>query len=462
MVIEGMGGDDTGRAGGVIVGGRAIHWRSELQIKGVAVTTGKSAGPLAPGFKRLIDASRHLDEALQGYSEPAELRKAVNAAVQALRNSVHLLLSHKAAIPGFQPWYDAWLPWLKSIPALKWLIDARNTIVHHSDLDLQSSTKVHVITSYHRDERLDRLAVEDESRSSLDIARLIKAEVQLVLGLPAEGVVQLERTWRLPDLDNRELLSVLGYCLHLLLALFRDCYKRLVSVEPGAPTSSICTVQSSLASMSPNDFALPSQLRTLSVDLETDQPMWIRKRSGKPAVSPEEAVDRYGSPAAAPGSTVSLHDRGHYLMSQARMIMRVDGFHHPMVFLFRQGAPLTFQGLHIETHSQKYLLWDQVAQEVRRLGADEVFSVAEAWVAPVDKSNPHLRPEASVERREYLTVTGISKQGDFVQLAAPIGRVSSWPILGPVEDLDGPIPNYFAPIKHVWSSYSPSCRTTNG
>ncbi len=411
-----------------------------------------SAGPLGPARGRLRDAGAHIGEAQAEYGDPLAFRKAINAALQAMRNAENLVRSHRSLIPGFDAWYAPWLSWMKSNRYLRWLVDARNTVVHKADLEFQSKAEVTVVFSYNKTEQLRGPTPADPKKASLTIARDIRTLMLLDPNMPRHGVIKVERKWLHSGLGDAEVLSTLIYCHYCLRFFVLDCVARLLDTSPPGATPPLAEIHKQLDSGTPDKIAVTAELRTVSIELETGEPMYVRtldRERPRGLPSPEE---HYGvTPVLMPiGKGVSLRDLVDFFQTQARVVMRVDGHHLPLVFLFREGMPVKTIGMQIGNNSQKYALWEQVAKQVESAGADRVLSIGEAWAAPFSPDAQHERPAESLQRREYLHIAAIDSGGEYLDVGIPIGRVAGEPLLGTPVVLAGRPPAFFSAIQEVW------------
>src|SRR5664279_3760262 len=100
--------------------------------------------PIPNAHRRLEDAHFHWHEVRSAYHEPQEFRRHLNAAIQDLRNVTFALQGEKRAVPDFDNWYRPWQDRMKADPVLKWLVDARNTVVKRGDLETASTAKLSV------------------------------------------------------------------------------------------------------------------------------------------------------------------------------------------------------------------------------------------------------------------------------------------------------------------------------
>lgn len=415
------------------------------------------AGPITPAKQRLLDAFDHLLHAVHRYAEPVPFCKNINACIQELRNVTFVLQSHKSVIPGFKEWYEEWQSWMRQNDFLRWLVLARNRVVKQANLVTASRTTIRVVDSY--DERGQELFSEsaDSSLTSVELAQAFRIRMRLTRTLPEHGLITIEREWRVGNQKDHELVSVLRYCLECLGYLLADCAERLLEVQDdGRDLPRLTELHQHLDHLAPRDFELSPKLRSATIELETGKPVHVRLYPSRTLTQADRKLvtEHYGREPTVPPMEkgVTLRELAHYYMQEARQVIARDAYHLPFVFFFRDHAALGMLGLEIGNHSQKYALSRKVAEHAQKSGANRVIMIGEVWTAPFDPLRPQARPDESLERREILTVHGISGEGDEIFLSARMGRVGEEVILAPTEEevLSTRGSDFLEPVKRGW------------
>ena len=72
--------------------------------------------------------------------------------------------------------------------------------------------------------------------------------------------------------------------------------------------------------------------------------------------------------------------------------------------------------------ADKYLLWDKVATEVERNGAEAILAISEAWFAIFDPKNPNRHAGDDPQRREVLHLVAESETGENISLTSVFHR----------------------------------------
>lgn len=186
--------------------------------------------PLSAAEARLREAHRRWHDCLDGYQEPDEFQDALNSAIQALRNTTFMLQSSKANIPGFDAWYAAEQEKMRADPVLRWVVDARNTVVKQGDLETYSSLTIKIVTGYEDEARavdleqrtwseLQAARPEDLTQTVTDapvgtsVSDLFKLvdDIGMPLTIRSDASVIFERRWVAREMPRFELLTLLAH-----------------------------------------------------------------------------------------------------------------------------------------------------------------------------------------------------------------------------------------------------------
>src|SRR5579862_9747614 len=104
--------------------------------------------PIPGAHRRLEEGHRLWHRGAEAYEDPEEFRTQLNALIQALRHVGFVLEKEHSAIPDFETWYESWMDILKRDGVLRWLIRARNFIVHEGDLETRSTATAAIQASW--------------------------------------------------------------------------------------------------------------------------------------------------------------------------------------------------------------------------------------------------------------------------------------------------------------------------
>ena len=115
-----------------------------------------------------------------------------------------------------------------------------------------------------------------------------------------------------------------------------------------------------------------------------------------------------------------------------------------------------------EDQREKYLNMETLAEQVERLGAEEIILTSELWRAPQiqdDDRRAELRPSERDDRSEALGTYALRRNGEFRLWLSPIDRDGDSLSLGEMtvsEDADANNPFFLAPILAVWQGWDRS------
>ncbi|WP_406104697.1 hypothetical protein OG698_21245 [Streptomyces sp. NBC_01003] len=381
--------------------------------------------------------------------EPDSFRMHLNSLIQGLRNVTFMIQKQKAELVGYEDWYTRFVKEVGPKPLMRWAVKSRNRVVKESDLELLSEAKIRWVGNW---------AVKEERKftfpprmSSREMLGAIFADP----GNPRMGVVTVSRRWvdkALPDWEllhaTREVFIELSRLLHTAHAAADVSLCALDDREPSCVTPVID--EQPLACMDIN-----AGVRQEHLDLEDG--FGIRevehylKRDERRV---EKARERYGSFSVTASNPIEAAPQ---LMESARMVLKKDKCHMPMMWSYRGGKIIDMISPNFADQNGKYLMFHRLADRVESLRADGVVLVIEAWWAQgeaLDAQGQVIPPRDRKDRKEVLHVAAATRDGERRSLLAPFSRtklgkiVFEETITGPDEELEvlGP----FLPIFERW------------
>lgn len=101
--------------------------------------------PLPTTHTRLHQLHEHWHRTAADYGHPDDFVTSLNAALVSLRSIPELLDKEQRHVPAFEAWYAPHDAAFRADPLLRWLVKARNHVVHHGDLELHSRARVRVL-----------------------------------------------------------------------------------------------------------------------------------------------------------------------------------------------------------------------------------------------------------------------------------------------------------------------------
>lgn len=347
--------------------------------------------PLVAVHGRLGEVHRHWHTALDEYDDPDAFRAALNACIQAVRNTTFAVQHRQADIPEGKAWYEQWREALKADPIMRWLNEARVEIVHKEDLKAHSVARVSLIASY-----ADLPSFEmnvPPLASSGGILKALMERADIPEQLREQGIFSLERRWVVEGLPDEEVLEALAHGYGVLSLLLDDAH----SVMAGDAAGSADVTDS-------EDGRLPcmvasAEARTVSLQLSDSHAVRAYSKEAEvPDGWMETARARYGE---WPKREVQdLRSMCELFSDHAIRVFQVDGYHLPFVFLLSSDNKILKQiMLDTEAVSDNYLAWRKIAAQVEQLKATAVITVAEMWKAPlVGMRGWFVPPSESPER----------------------------------------------------------------
>ncbi|KZK76161.1 hypothetical protein PsAD46_05419 [Pseudovibrio sp. Ad46] len=413
--------------------------------------------PLSAVDRRLSDLHRQWHQAEEAYFNPEEFRISIQTAIQTARTVTFILQSNKSIIPDFENWYSKWQERLKALPLMRWMVDARNKIEKQGDLEQHSVVHAEIISSYYDDGMQEEIPAE-----------LFEGLQNLIERIPTndegahirkDGVLRVERRWVENTLPDYELLDAVAVAYGHLALLVSDAHKQM-----GLPEPIVVTDEGEI----PYDRAMAggrlpcmighSERRSLNIWIATGERFdFERKSETVSRENLEEAAERYGFDTSKMFSASGdLYEIAREYFEVARRLFLQDGHHVFAVFIFKDKKMINMRELRVDEHGQKYILMRQLANDVLRLGGDAVLIINEVWRAKFKPQYRYRRVAEIPGREEGLAATLIAKDGEPLELYAPINRSGENVDLGETIEMKSVSVSACAPIYNAWGREMPS------
>lgn len=400
-----------------------------------------SEHPLSPAISCLNDAHEMWHQADKFYFDPNGFRREINSCIQTLRNVTFVVQSNKASIPNFSSWYDPWQGRLKADKVLRWLVDARNSIVKRGDLKIFSTLTSCIVASYFD---LPKKIVEHScSQPTEQLLARIKIE-KLPQDVRENGFLLLERSWTVSELPEHEVLDALSHCYGTLVELVNSGGE-LINTRLNLECS-------------PPSMMLPHEKRKLWVKLSNGE-----RRAYSQSVQAvdsskisHEILNRYKINNGVPRpSNSDIFSDAEYFFAHAKNVIVADGFHTHVVILIPADGVISVMKLNVDEYEDKYIVWRNVAAEALRQRAVKVISIGEAWRAKVSRGNSNVRVHELHNKEECLMLSAISIKNISIALSAKIIRAGKSITLGDTEREDGEC-MIFEPLRQLWGITPPT------
>jgi hypothetical protein len=410
--------------------------------------------PIPNTHSRLEQAHRLWHQMLENYDDPEGFRANLNSTIEALRNVTFMLQKEESAVPGFDAWYAERQAEMKADVIMKWLQNARTTVVHKSDLKTQSTAHAAI----HNNLTQARFVVEAPPLAATPVvARSIATKLPEPFASSRQNLVlSVERRWSVPELPDRELLDALAYAYGMLSQIVRAAHERVgAPYDQRSPHDEPVTVP---------DGRLPCMIttaedRTARVTLADYQPLILKTEDAQydPSMG-EKAAKRYSLTdsdmlRAFPDDPLAFAQN---LIPVAKRMLAKDKYHNRLAFLHTPSGWRIVE-LNAQDRPGKYALAQLLAQMVRRYQADAVVEIGEAWMSPLRELNDKRMPEHAPGRQEALIVSVASSQGLCWTITAPFRRT----ILGRIKFYETEVtevvsPHWLASVFEVWNLPLPS------
>jgi hypothetical protein len=413
--------------------------------------------PLAAVDRRLGDVHRFWHQAERAYFDPDEFRVSIQAAIQTARQVSFVLQKHKAAVPDFDKWYGGWQEKLAAIPLMKWMVDARNRIEKQGDLEAHSFVSAEIVASH-----------LDEGPKVQVPVKLSSAPLELVKSIPdsmvgdhikKDGILRIRRRWIENTLPDFELLDAVAMAYGQLAQLVYSAH-----VQMGLLGPVIANVDTGEQyPEGDREGRLPCMIghedsRTLDVWLANGQPLEFEEiRKEVNLAEAPKLKERYGvDPAKMYAESGRAQDHVRSLFAAARMMFEKDGCHITIAILQRNGRSVGLRELRPMEHGHKFMMMRALAREAQKIGADAAVLIGESWSAPANPDKPYMRAIDSPDRKEFLTATAVSKDGEPIMLSAEIVRDGKTVKLDETREEFGGAHFVFAPLYEVWKKPIPA------
>ena len=400
--------------------------------------------PIPKAHQRLEDAHRLWHHAAANYANPEAFRNGLNDTLQALRGGTWALQRESRAGQDFRAWHDGWHSRIKNDDVLHWLVQAHRHSVTPDELQIASSARVVLMAKNDGQERqLAAFTVPPLVPPELIPKQLKETRMGPLVRKATTMVV--ERQWRAGDLIEWELMEALSHCWGVLAEPLREVHRRQgveldAPAEPAEPDPLSIRLpgQRGCMTMTPQSRAAVFRLqegRMLGQEqtsLESDQ--------GIPALSGDEAgnADLEEGPPVKPDPL----RRTAWFFEDARRKLQQEGAYAQRVSLYVPGQEWVSMVLTPADKQDRYHLWQRVAREVERTGAEAVLTVFEmASRRPGEGPRLVLAAEAADGRHRTFSA-GIERRG--AQIAFGRTRV----------DEDGRRWYFLDPIREVWNKPS--------
>jgi hypothetical protein len=364
---------------------------------------------------RLLDSHRLWHQTADSYFDPDAFRANLNATIEALRNITFALQAEKENIPEFDLWYPKWQDRMRQDIILKWLNEARTTVVHKRDLETRSTAKV-IIQTY-LDLAKCEIIVPPNLPSEL-IAFYILTEG--IKGLPQyileKCVAEIERLWVAVDLPDYELLDALAHAYQILHLIVSEAHHLT-----GCDILS-CSKKDGLHYLTTKDLNT-SQFKCMDIRDSKRKSIISLSNFETLKLEPktivynpdygEKAAKRYKLENRINVENTNIFKVAEKLNEIAKRVLVKDRYHRSMYFLHIPEIDLQLITIMPKDQTEKYAFMRKIAEEVERTGADAIIDIHETWItSDIEAVERGVPAGETVNKKEALTVSVFTKEGE--------------------------------------------------
>jgi len=375
-------------------------------------------------LRRLGDLRQLWHQTRNAYFEPAKFRVALQSTITTARTVTFVLQSHKAAIPDFEAWYDSTQAKFKADPVMRWAVNARNKVEKQGDLATLSQIRVELVASY-AGHPSTAWAPASVFASLGDIRRTIPPHL-LDDHFREHGVLCVERRWVDEELPNHEILDALAHVYGQLAGMVVDLHRHVGARIPnGGPGKGEHLLLDTLPDGRLKSMEIPEGERTIYIAVSNGREMQIGRI---PSAPPPQKIlrlarKRYGKDAwAGLKEAQTFREMAEVFFAEARRVMLRDGYHLPIMLLWKGLLPVDQIRAWPTDRRAKYMMMRDTAARAREIDADGVMYISEAWTARrEDLPESGFAAEAK-DRGEALVLFAANSEGEMLSLQANIVR----------------------------------------
>jgi hypothetical protein len=373
---------------------------------------------------RLSHLKSNWNQALAEYFDFGGFLIALQNCITTSRTVTFILQNHKSAIPDFDSWYAPFQEKFNQDPIMKWAKLARNKIEKQGDVEMFSQVRAELVAAYTHNPKTNWVPF-NVGWSSEQFRRSIPQNL-LDSHVVENGALAIERRWIDVELPEHEILDALAYVYGqlalMIISLHQHC--RVVIPEECPELG-----EHMLLNLLP-DGRVPSMARPFE-----DRGVYIAVKDGSilgyrrefrtiDRAAAQKGTKRYGNGKSwdRVADATNLQEVAEVYFQNARAIMLKDGFHASTFVLLRDNKPIDLIFAAPQNRIDKYLLVRDIAYLVRRIGANGLIHIAEAWTASREDIPKGKFAVDAKKRGESIMLAAVDSTGKMLSLSAQIIR----------------------------------------
>lgn len=406
-------------------------------------------------LRRLKDLRQLWHQTREAYFQPEQFRVSLQSTISTARTVTFILQSNKAAIPDFDNWYGGFQEKFKADPIMRWAVNARNKVEKQGDLATLSQIKIELVASY-AGHPSTTWAPASVFASLGDIRRSIPQSL-LDDHVREHGVLCVQRRWVDEELPDHEILDALAHVYGQFAQMIVDLHRHIGAIIPdGGQDQGEHLLLSPLPDGRQKSMEVPKAERTIYIAVRDGKEMEIGRFPSSPpsARAARLARKRYGKDSWAGLKDVqTFAEMAEFFFDEARRAMLRDGYHIPIMLLWKDLVPLDQIEAWPTDQRAKYMMMRDAAARAGQIGANGVTFVSEAWTARREDLPPSGFAAEAKRRGEALVMFAATSEGEMFSLQAKVTRkrkkTHKVKLLGPTVRDQGQIMT-LAPFLEVW------------
>lgn len=398
---------------------------------------------------RLFQMRQLWGDAASTYFEPQQFRLALQSCIMTSRTVTFILQSNKSSFADFDTWYASYQARWNQDPIVRWARDSRNKIEKQGDLETHSQVRAEIIASYMSEGPRTDWSNVSLSASPRAIYKTIPQKY-FVPHIVEHGTLLIERRWIANDLPDTEILEALGHVYGEFCTAIIDLLEaNELPILPG------------LTKSRPDAMGALAMNRALYLSMKDGSVRghrFFRKPMERPSKKDEARVmKRYRKGGAGWGrlkNAKTLRDIAEAYFDNARAVLKSDGCHQNMTFLFKDRFPIDMIRTDHPDRASRYVLMRDLARLARIAGADAVIMLGEAWSAKPEDLPPSGFAVEAEQRGEVLFLNAANSKGESFAMEAVFERrrfgSKKIKIIHPTEITDEGFQFLFLPFFEEW------------
>lgn len=360
---------------------------------------------LYPVEKRLLECLQLFIEAKNDYFLPDKFSMRLNSCIQTLRNVTFVLQNLKNNFPEFDKWYSTKQDEMRNDSIMKWLINARNTVVKQGDLETLSILRVSIVESW-----LSSPVFDMQIHPFTNTNEILDKLIQNITNKNkfTVGLLRVERRWIDSRLPDHELLESLTHVFTYLNNLVLNAHLELLNDVNRCNCSWFNTLSRTERKIPPCMLAQKWD-RTIWINFQTgDSYTFAEYILNTPDLDENKILKHYPNILellSKSKSPINLEEEAKTFFELAKQVLSTDGRHLPMVFYGFPNGSKEMKILNMKNRAEKHLIFNHIAVEVERKGIISIILVNEIWMAPAkDYPNKYIHAVEAQNRVEGLQV----------------------------------------------------------